>query len=440
MTATITKSRVRSRKRKVLDKMSNTPRRRYPSTKPMKRSLHNGGHNESDSDHASVNAASESDSDNPQAVMKNMDNVDDDFPSFMSDPVSGLMFEILPNGVVHYLHGSAVRKYSDSSPALYHSNAAVRDITTSELLNKLGRFPSLKDRTAYTKRVFTKVHEQYTKLFHKVNSEATLVNRFEVFANTVAKALVFSHSVGSLSECYTAASGFLAKRAFPDRNDVIDEDAGYMGKTDAVLFFGCPEEREEDVACAIEFKYLKTPGLVNGHRWITVSGALLAQILQSMVGHDAPVALAMTEQGYKIFFKELDPCGDGSTLIYAWPPGPNFHIPDLREGHIDDGLRVLVDIVRIVTRLKKSHTPAQGLQTAPSTPDTPAEGPAQEPLEAGPSSRRPVKLVNCKKTRDKNYKIKTVLGELIQVKGLCLASRFSEEELDAIARLEKKYK
>ena len=425
------------RKRKLMNPI-------YPSV-PVRRRDVPEAHSSSDSEKTSI-VSSDSDgvldrARTHRAVIKNMNHVDRDLHLYSSAKDLGLMTcRLRVNNSErrrrHYLHASRVRRYQHVHPAFYHSNVATREISTPALLELLGRFDSVNDRSRYA-HVPALGRAAYLRCFvGDVRSEGTLCVRFNIFVTRVVELAQTSPEaeqyVKDDCERYAAASGFLCKRKYPGRDDVIDEDAGYMGKTDCVFFFGSPKELQDEILCAIEFKHLKTPNIVVGHRWMTVSGALIAQILQSLVGHDAPVGLAITEQGFRVFVREE--VEDGTTVIHTWPAGENFYYPHF-EGPVEDdeGLQILIDIIRLATRPKELPSAAQSSRpssrggTAPSSPRTPPKSDEESSNE--PAQKKP--------RGDKTLRIRSVDGAIRNVKSLCLESRFTPEELRLIAEVEK---
>jgi hypothetical protein len=179
-----------------------------------------------------------------------------------------------------------------------------------------------------------------------------------------------------------------------------------------------------------------------GHRWFTVSRALLAQTLQSLVGHRAAVAVAFTEQGFRVFLMEKEK--GGTHKIYTWPEGQNYHIPASdKPFHEDEGLRILVDLVRIGTSIfdlnsLKTYVKSSSsrVKEGPSSPASSAEKEGNSRGEERRSTEPSNKRANL--DGDEVFRVKATDGSIMKLKSLCLSSRFSEEELDEIDRLEKK--
>lgn len=425
-----------------------TNRHRYPEGRPQRRQVPSRMFIEEYADIAPAVVASDSDPDQSPhsranvAVRKNMTNFQRRFPTFQTDRARGLMFEVLKHRT-RYLPASILNKYSYVNPAFYHPNVAVRDITTADLMAKLGDFTSVNDRTRYAGQRFRNmIVGSYIDCFEPMSSESSLGMQLGQFIQSVVLAvrpLQTGQSVKLAGEKYAAASGFLCKQVSPGRFDLVDRKAGYLGRTDHVMYFGTGQQQK--VFAAIELKNLQTPDITDGHRWFTVSGALLAQTLQSMFGHDAPVALAFTEQGFKVYFKEEV---DEETLLYCWPPGQHFHRPSL---NIDDeGLLILADIIRIATRDRVVVTDrvAQSRNaTAPSTPNSPISGSSVSEHESEhASSESPIEITRPAGKRprilegDKLFRVKATTGKVLEVTRLSVADRFTEKELREISELE----
>ena len=201
-----------------------------------------------------------------------------------------------------------------------------------------------------------------------------------------------------------------------------------------------PRRSETDVFCAIEFKYLQAKKFAAGRRWFTVTDALLPQILQSMIGHDAHVGLALTEQGYRVFLVEKEAENDKYKL-YTWPSNNHaFHNPFANE----EGLKILTNIVRIATRHRQAVPRNRPVEQIVVLDDTPCDGrPVDSPGDHEPPSPAdnqtvtPVVKKSISKKKDKLFRIETVSGDVVELKSLSIEARFTEEELRKIAKLEK---
>ena len=451
----MTSSRIRrlAEKGRKTKQMANV-RHGYDPGRPRRVPVTSVDQQENNRDEIPGAAASDSDGDHSPAsrrnltASKNMRHFQDDFREYQkTHPRWGLLY-ISVRRRKRYLHASKLVKYFYLNPAYYHPNIAVRDITTRSLLAKLSGFRSVNNARRYRSRaVLTEdVVDKYMDCFEPAPTEQSLCIKFGSLVEAVvheAKPPGRRQLAPRDAEMYSAVEGFLCKPRTPDQFNAIDVQAGYMGEADRVLYFGLPDENQGKVFAAIEFKNLQTVDITDGHRWFTVSGALLAQTLQSMFGHDAPVAVAFTEQGFKVYFKEEV---NDETLIHCWPPGQNFHCPTTADPE-DEGLIILADVIRIATRERVPVQPTRSAKiTAPSTPnsaissvdgDSHVEDPQEEAATQSPGPPGPVRRQKRRRLQgDQLFRIRTTTGELLEVKRLCLADRFTEEELREIARLE----
>ena len=364
------------------------------------------------------------------ALVKNFDSFHDKFSAYVTDFLRGLLYD--PSSG-RYLHAYTLKKYTYMNPAWYHPNIAIHDITFETLMTFFDFFNSVNDRSCYlNEQVLEACIPDFERVFEDINCEGTLTDRFSDFTSSVIGEVNNRQYIKKIAQLCSAASGFVAKRVGGE--DVVDGDAGYMGKTDSVMYFGNfagAGELINSVFCAIEFKYLGQPDTLLGHRWYTRSGALLAHVLQSMIGHNAPVALAFTEQGFRVYILRRDPVNTDHFVLCTWPPGPGMYMPDVHNVDAsDEGLRVLAQIVRITTRNRESRDQRVKGQLKVSRPQSNC-------ATTEPSS--PVSpIVNERRAHpgDKVYKLRTTTGVTIELKSLCLGSRFTEQELLEIDKLE----
>ena len=238
-----------------------------------------------------------------------------------------------------------------------------------------------------------------------------------------------------LSESLSAAAGLIAKRS-PQQPQEIDDRAGYSGRVDIRYKFGV-EPRKEDTFLVVEAKYLKTP--VEPHRWYVVSNSLMPQILQSLIGHGAPVGLALTQEGLKVFLFEEVPDNeitdqerlilDGKTgklmRILCFPEAEGeFFRPDFTR--IDEALQIIGELARIISAFKEAVTPIQAPKSDPTTPLTADRVGGRHQPTGGPA----VRGVARSKAMNQPYFLRDSEGGMKRVESICLQAFYTDKEIE----------
>jgi hypothetical protein len=154
------------------------------------------------------------------------------------------------------------------------------------------------------------VWPEYCDIFEtSAVSEARISQKRYSFFSNLAKSCNNSKIRRSSPEALSAAGGVVAKQINGSSPPDIHDRAGFASKVDLLFGFGHESYDEKNNAVAAEVKCVrqslqKAEGIL--HRWFTNgAGALYPQLLQSMIGHGTPVALAVTEWGFKAFFWRL---------------------------------------------------------------------------------------------------------------------------------------
>jgi hypothetical protein len=163
----------------------------------------------------------------------------------------------------------------------------------------------------------------------------------------------------------------------------------------------------------VETKHL---GVALGdHRWFVVSNSLLAQLLQSLIGHRAPVGIAHTDEGFKIFLVEEVPTEEMTDLehvIVDQETGKlpeaigEFYRPDFTR--IDEGLQLIGECARVISALKQPTGDSE------SRAGGPIRGAARE------------------KTRNQPYFVRDGQGGVKRVESVCLKSFYSDREIEEL--------
>jgi len=343
------------------------------------------------------------------------------------------------------LFASRLKSHRFLNPAFYHENFAISNISTPDLLAKLRAFQAVNPIPPYeSPETLHRLEDVFLYCFKrdKIRSESDVRKTFGKLVRDVIAAVNPAQTSESQCEFVSGAAGFLCVRVAPGAA-TVDPNAGYLGKTDKVFFFGDVARFGEEVPfCIIEFKFLGPKVNALTLRWFECSGALFPQVLQSTVGHDARVGIAFTEQGFKVLLKETV---RNAIRLFMWPPGNSFYLPD--PTNITDGLKVLTLVIRVVTRNRNKLAPrfpvkAATVKTAASTPShSPVKLPGHGSGSKNSSSAKTVRKSIKKRptSGDKKRTIMTSNSELIPVTTLCLKSRFTDEELEEILRLEDEY-
>ena len=342
------------------------------------------------------------------------------------------------------LHASAVDKYYCVIPPLYRSNCAVRDIHFNELMDFLSQFESLHSREAYTRKLGTCLGH-YRRLFRAdVHIEAELSGRLRDLMTSIKGLVDRSEIILSDPEQLSAAAGILC---WPGPDGFVDPLAGFMGSADRVFYR--LEDGTKTPFCATELKFIRQESIAR-LRWFQPGGALLAQTLQSAVGHGTPMALALTNKGMKVFIFERDPKVDENNKtklkIFAWPPGPDFFKPT--SSQVDEGLKVIVEIVHICTAhyelIPDSPPESERVIPDPDTAEKLRTGTYSDAVQNISKSRKSRSLnreeASSKKKRhqtddiDETFVVSDGEGGMFDVTRISLKTRFSAEQLTAFER------
>ena len=116
-------------------------------------------------------------------------------------------------------------------------------------------------------------------------------------------------------ESMSGARGLLCKRTSEGN---IDEDAGFIGRSDLKIQFGHPEYSAGDTMIEAEFKNL---AVRDNLAWYDQHNSLLAQILQPLIGEHAFLSAAILSNGLKVIMLEDPQSCEEFHQMHLWPPG-----------------------------------------------------------------------------------------------------------------------
>lgn len=389
-------------------------------------------------------------------IAKNCAHFDKRFPDAFVDRDACMLMNSGESGHPRFVFSSRIDSYTFLHPALYRRDGVIKSIEFGPLMDKLLNFQSVFPRELYqSEAVLRSFLTNYDDLFDSdaINSEATIRGHFCSLMNRIRPmtdptrhgqadaleeftTLEHSVSINRQDEVLSAAAGHVAKKQGEDVK--VDPLAGIAGKCDSVLYFGkggAEGQREGAPVCAVEFKYLGVPfekylDNKQDDRWFAKSAALFPQTIQSLIGHDSPLALAVTEHGFKLFLKELIPKDDSDEKwirLFMWPPGQELFCPSL--GEVDDGLRVLAEVARLATALKPKRSKKRPVEAVFAEEATPSNRPTIARNEHT-EDRVKNKAARGEEPRgDKTFFAATENGEVMKLRSVDLNVHFSPEEI-----------
>jgi hypothetical protein len=336
-------------------------------------------------------------------------------------------------------------------------NCAIKDIQFEQLIEKLGNFKSVIEPAVYD-AALTECRRYYKRVF-TAKSESTMKSNFHSLMTAISKELKSARpvTVSITDEVLSAAAGHVAKR-HTDSLDKVHPNAGVAGKCDSVLRFGHPDYKDA-ASTALEFKFLNCAMPPAAIRWIMQTGALLPQTIQSHIGHDSTLSIAMWEHGFKVFFKEevdedelteeeraVGVSNGGKCIrMYCWPTENKYHKPSFRS--VDEGLKILGHVARLATAFDDDDEESESdvlLATPAKVPrtDNDCVDPGTErvlPAErryATRSTTANFRKHGRKCCSDQVFFLRADDGSIIELERIDLNSRYTKEELAEILRNE----
>ena len=373
----------------------------------------------------------------------NLGHFDGRFRGCSVDPMSGML--MYPCGK-RFVFSSSVDRYYYLHPALYRTNCAIRDIEFAELMQKLGTYNSLIPREAYEAVLASWCLPSYADLFASdIRAEATQRGRlhslFTAMLHRINTAQPLSLRVNC--EVLSAAAGHVAKHLEEDPRK-IDHRAGIAGKCDAVVNWGEVKDEDSSTLCAVELKYVDRPlqEVEKDLRWFTHTDALLPQTVQSHIGLDSLLSIAMCEHGFKVYLKEevknekelnAEEKAQAAEVngkwirIYSWPPNHKFFIPDQFD-QVDEGLRVLAEVARLATA-KATPQPRKRKVEEPESPENRKKTATRDelPTEESKPRKNPPRAVASRGA--KTSLTKTSCGRTMVLRSIDLHAHYTEEEI-----------
>lgn len=228
-------------------------------------------------------------------TQRNMQIFSEKFPDCRVDEEMKLTYEPSSAGNRRYLFASRLNSHRFLNPCFYHPNVAVHPMQTAVLLDCLRAFEASKPAGLYEDE--DTLRQSALRLAmcfdpRQNRTEQGLRGNVLLLLQDIISNIDRALYIGKIEEFISAAAGFLCIRRNGSR---VNPNAGYMGKTDEVFFFGREDIYGEDQPfCVVEYKHLGEDVDASQGRWFECSGDLLARVLQSSIGHDAPVGIAFT--------------------------------------------------------------------------------------------------------------------------------------------------
>jgi hypothetical protein len=320
-------------------------------------------------------------------------------------------------------------------PLFYRPGGCVIGMTAQQLLERLRAFPAYSTSEEYRAQL-PKCLSRYKAIFYeKVGNEADI--RLAI-VTLIEKLITLVDSGDQLrqTEIASAAAGLIAKRKC-DRPNEIDDSAGYAGRVDMMFNCGYHTLRKL-VLLVIEAKYIRVA--LDTHRYFVVAGALLAQILQSQFGHEAPFSLAITQQGFKVYCFEylaheeatveeraiINSCDPEGQIIqiHCFPPAGVLFRPNFTT--VDEGLEIFGELARIISAVNQPGTPSQATRDPHAV-----VSPLERPLHPN-GQHASIRGQNRQTQADRSFFVRDGEGGLKHIQSINLHSRYTESEIEEL--------